>query len=144
MGINSNLKAQAGGNVCPPGSCPPCATTSFSSSPLLPPGCQLYWYWRYGGTPNCGDVFAWTNTLPSASLTGPCMRCTDSDPCRCPEYIYLTDGINTLFISNIASLTGIGPYPFTFTYPASSINCGNFIITITVNGPNNFSISTAP
>jgi hypothetical protein len=72
------------------------------------------------------------------------LLCTDSDPCRCPEYIYLTDGINTLFISNIASLTGIGPYPFTFTYPASSINCGNFIITITVNGPNNFSISTAP
>ena len=144
MGINSNLKAQAGGNVCPPGSCPPCATVDFNGVNNNTDDCALTWYWRYPGSPNCGDVFAWTNTLPSASLTGPCMRCTDSDPCRCPEYIYLTDGINTLFISNIASLTGIGPYPFTFTYPASSINCGNFIITITVNGPNNFSISTAP
>lgn len=143
-----NAQSGGGGVVCPPGSCPPCWSITYDDRRPAnnPSTCLLSFWWRYPGSPNCGDVLSLAvqgNFIQPTQAY--CMKCCTTDnncgPCQCPTNLLLYIGNNQLAFVGPLNFGTVPPsgYPYTVTQSFGTPNC-SFSIVVQVTGPNQATI----
>ena len=96
---------------CVPPQDPPCSNQCMSVTIDNQTTCSIPFYWGYS---NCTYILGYSNSPvpPNTSVTysGQCAKCQDSDPCDCPDRIFISNAAGTEYYpwGNFSSMTSSG------------------------------------